>query len=221
MKAAFSITAASGAILIAGAMSASAALIDFTDDSVPLVTGQYTVTGSPLAPNRDESGPGPVALTNGDMLLGQNDGIGIKDDEISNPPPQSVTITFKTNVRLKSVYFLDLYKAELVDDAEVAYVGLGGSIDPLSIVGSVTGTETMPDSGPPTSDGLAELTGLNVIGSQFTFWVNPLANDERGRPDSALAAIDVAPVPLPASGLLLLGAAGGMAALRRRKSKTV
>ena len=40
----------------------------------------------------------------------------------------------------------------------------------------------------------------------------------RGNVDGQLASIEVSAVPVPASGLLLLGALGGAAALRRRKA---
>ena len=41
----------------------------------------------------------------------------------------------------------------------------------------------------------------------------------RGNVDGQLDSITVSAVPVPASGLLLLGAFGGAAALRRRKAK--
>lgn len=48
---------------------------------------------------------------------------------------------------------------------------------------------------------------------------DPKAIFENGKGNIDMAVAAVAPVPLPAGGLLLLGALGGMAALRRRKAK--
>ena len=199
----------SGAILVAGAMSASAALLDFTDDSVSI----SNISGHPVAPNRNESGPGAVLLSNGMSLVGDNDGIGVRDDEISNPPPQWVTITFSSNKILTAAYFLDVFVSADGSTIEEARVNVGNTIDPFNFF-SAWGTDTVNTGAP----GLVEITGLYLVGKQFTFWVGD-DNDLQGVADGALAAIEVAPVPLPASGLLLLGAAGGLAALRRRKAK--
>ena len=44
-------------------------------------------------------------------------------------------------------------------------------------------------------------------------------SNTRGNVDGQLASIEVSAVPVPAAGLLLLGAMGGLAGLRRRKAK--
>jgi hypothetical protein len=213
MKKIFTIPTIAAAAVLMGSLSASAALLDFTDDSTPLVTGGYILTGEPVAPAADptDTAPGVVALTNGDSLLGQNDGLGVKDDEISNPPPQSITITFSSTKRLSAVYFLDLFASSGGGEVEEGRVILGTERAAAGFA-SVSGTEVVGTGLP----GLAELTGLNLVGKSFTFWV-ARTNDATGTADGALAGIDVAPVPLPASALLLLGAFGGMAAMRRRK----
>ena len=64
--------------------------------------------------------------------------------------------------------------------------------------------------------GYAEVLGLSLIGQSFVFTAGSL-NDTAGFADGALAAMKVAAVPLPAGGLLLLTALGGLAAVRRRK----
>lgn len=213
MKKTFVIPTLAAAAVFMGAMSASAALLDFTDDSTPLSNGQYTISGDPVAPAADptDAAPGVVALSNGDSLLGQNDGLGVRDDEITNPPPQSITITFNSNKRLTAVYFLDLFAGVGSAEVEQGRVVIGTERVGTGFE-SVNGTQVVGTNDP----GLAELTGLNLISDSFTFWV-ARTNDAVGKADGALAGIDVAPVPLPASSLMLLAALGGMGAMRRRK----
>ena len=55
----------------------------------------------------------------------------------------------------------------------------------------------------------------NVATLAFTFDTS----NTRGNVDGQLASIEVSAVPVPAAGLLLLGAMGGLAGLRRRKAK--
>ena len=213
MKKTFTLSTFAAAAVLMGATSASAALIDFTDNSTPLSTSQYTVIGDPVAPAADpgDTAPGPIVLSNGDVLAGENDGLGVKDDEISNPPPQSITINFSSNKRLSAVYFLDLFSSPSGATEEEGRVNIGTERDASSFA-FVEGTQPV-DSGLP---GLGELTGLNLIGKSFTIWV-ARSNDATGTADGALAGIDVAPVPLPASSLMLLAGLGGIAAMRRRK----
>jgi hypothetical protein len=213
MKKTFKISAIAAAAVMMGSLSASAAIIDFTSNSTPLSNGSYTLSGDPVAPasDPDDTAPGALALSNGQFLAGENDGLGVRDDEFASAPPQSITITFNSNKRLTAVYFLDLFLDDNGKEVESGRVSLGTLRDPLNFA-SVNGT--MANTWNKT--GFAELTGLNMIGKSFTFWAGP-ANDGTGRPDGALAAIDVAPVPLPASALLLLGALGGLGAMRRRK----
>ena len=58
----------------------------------------------------------------------------------------------------------------------------------------------------------------NVIGfNPNDYWVTHVFNHEAGPNVSAQASVDfIAPVPVPAAGFLLIGAFGGLAALRRR-----
>jgi len=217
MKKSFSIASIAGALVTASAMTASAGLIDFTDDNVDLVVpGVYEVTGKPNALNRNDLPPfSPIALTNGDSLVADNDGLGIFDDEISTDGPggidQFVTVTFEKEVKLVAAYFLDVFISSNGNTIEEAFVTLGDM--PNGADGSAAATQTVGTGEP----GLVEITGLNLRGKEFTFWVGR-TNDAQGFADGAFAALEVAPVPLPASALLLLGAVGGLAAARRRKA---
>lgn len=210
----FPISALSGALVLAGTVTASAGLIDFTDNSVSLNTGSYTVTGVPSTPNRNDVPPfAPIPIADG-FLKGDNDGLGIFDDELATPGPgnvdQYVTITFNKAVRLTAAYFLDVFiEDDNQNDFEQGRVIAGAAPAPGFVFGDAVDVE---GTGQP---GLVEITGLNLRGTTFTFWAGD-GNDGVGFADGALAAVTVAPIPLPASGLLLLGAVGGMAVARRR-----
>lgn len=205
--------------LLAGTSAASAALIDFTDNTVGAgggtTLGGYTVTGNPQAPNTNESGPGLINLSSGETLAGDNDGLGIRDDEISGNTlfDQYITVTFNRNVRLTAAYFLDLFADEETQEQETALVSVGPV--PVNPADAELAAQEIHFTG------LGELTGISLIGTSFTFSVEDFLNDGIGRPDAALAAIEVSAVPLPASVLMLGAALGGLGAIgRRRKSKS-
>jgi hypothetical protein len=233
----FSTTAVAAAMLAAGTMSASATLIDFTTSPAPLngtVTwgGNYSLAGfnsdgSPATITESLDIPqfcsAPPCLTYGDgtTLDGTNDGLGIKTDELTGvTPPEYITVTFDNVVRLTGMYFFDAYSnGEQPNDSkyevEIGNVSVGGTLSTPPVAdGSAVGFQD------PTFNslrGLAYNDSLDLIGDTFTFWADN-TNDDVAAPDVALAALRIAPVPLPASALLLLGAVGGLAAVRRKKT---
>lgn len=232
----FSTTAVAAAMLAAGTMSASAALIDFTTSPAPLTGtapwgGNYSLAGfnsdgSPATITKSTNTPNscdPSCLTYGDgtTLDGANDGLGIKTDEITGVmPPEYITVTFDNVVRLTGMYFFDAYSnGEHPNDSkyevEIGNVSVGGTLSTPPVAdGSAVGFQD------PTFNslrGLAYNDSLDLIGDTFTFWADN-TNDDVADPDVALAALRIAPVPLPASALLLLGAVGGLAAVRRKKT---
>lgn len=207
MKIALKPLALAGALAFGAVTSASAALLDFTDNTVGL-TGSiagagYTVTGFPTDPKQTVGAPGPTGV-----LLGENDGLGIKNDEITFPG-EYVVITFTKAVTIKAAYFLDVFfAASNPRDTESAIITKGalpGAID-AAVAASV-----------PTSEGVgyAEILGVTLKGTTFTFWAGPGTDDNSA--DVALAAIEVAPIPLPAGALLIGTAFGAFGLMRRRK----
>ena len=197
-----------------GATAANAALIDFTDYGDYVITPAnvasgagvgagvtWTLTGSgPL--NNSEAGPGPIG-----PLAGQNDGIGIIDDEISSGKKGSETanLTFSQSVTVVGLYFLDLFRANKGSVYEQAAVSVDGG--PAILFKALV----------PFSNGIgyAAYTGLSLTGTSFVF--SELGNDNVGVGDYALAGVEIAPIPLPAGILLLGGALLGLGALGRRR----
>jgi hypothetical protein len=213
------IMSAASVALVMGATSSSAALIDFTSNAVSVGPGTegggWTLTGSSPA-NTGYTGPGAYGV-----LAGENDGIGINNDELSGP--QFVTITFNKMVKLTGVYALDLYISNRdSDNYESAYVSKGGS--PLTPPNDIMEAQQTLGGGLNLPGYAGQVVSLK--GTQFTFSVgiaNPgigsggTGNDDSGQRDYALAAIEISAVPLPA-GMLLFGTAlGGLGLMRRRK----
>ena len=202
------------ASLIVAAAGASAATIDFTDNSIysarsaATATGSaagygFTVTGSRNALTFTESdAPGPVGA-----LLGQNDGIGLGDDEIGGR--EYVTVTFDRTVRISGLYFLDLFRSQS-GDAETAAVYAGTPPAEGGFLGLFSGTEIYASNG----NGYGAFD-VNLTGTVFSFDVGT-GNDGVGIGDFSLAGLEVVPVPLPA-GALLLGTALLGFGLRRRR----
>jgi hypothetical protein len=205
---------------------ASAAVVDFTAGPVggsAQLSGSigggatYTMTGYPVGPNDnqaydgfglEDTSPGTIASE----LAFVTDGHGVGNDEIDTVRNrvESITLTFSKSVYIYGFAALDLYRDLIgADPGEVMYMTTaGGQVFSLNYDAGINGI--------PGFGGYAE-TDMFVRTTSVTFTVGA-TNDSVGKPDAALAAIDVAPVPVPAAGLMLLGALGGLAAMRRRKA---
>lgn len=208
-------------VTMAGAMGAAASTIDFTDDgsyvfSPVQATGTTDGIGWTLDsdPNTsfltvDQDYDGTNAPTGSTLAL-ENDGIGVirspigPDDEVTFPA-ESLTMTFDSEVGVTGFYFLDLFGEETV----TIYAD-GDLVTPLTIVTSTWGDTDNSQGGYIYYAFDASVTSLTFVPGAL--------NDNRGRPDFALAAIDLAPIPLPAAGLMLLTALGGLGLMRRRKT---
>jgi hypothetical protein len=205
-------------VTMAGAMGVAASTIDFTD------SGSYTFTPAAATGSTDgigwtlDSVPDTSVLTisgpyDGDAapatpLALENDGIGVLmttevDDEVTFPA-ESLTMTFDAAVEVTGFYFLDLFGDETVT------IYADGELVPLTVVNA---TSVAFDN----SVGGYTYYALGATVTSLTFVPGSL-NDNAGNPDFALAGIDIAAVPVPAAGLLLLTALGGLGLARRRKT---
>ena len=122
----FKLTGAAAVSLLAGTVVASATILDFTNNStgasgaIDGIAWELTVFPDDL----NQSDPGPNGASPTEDLAGQNDGIGIGDDEISFPR-QYATLTFKEEVTIITTYWLDLFISEVVvDDLQVVTTAL-------------------------------------------------------------------------------------------------
>lgn len=210
----FTRSALSGLIVAAvTSVSASAAtLIDFTDttiwtdgsatDSVFGSTVSLSAVGGPITINE----PGPAGVVDGGLGLAfGGDGLGVGDDEITNPT-QSITVSFSgLGLRVIGLAFLDLFIAKDASELEVAEVEFDD------------GTILTFDAVSVGNGGFAfYMLPAPKLTTSLTFTASS-TNDQRANPDFALAAIQVAPIPLPAAGWLFVSALAGMGLLSRQR----
>lgn len=197
------------AATLGSAIAAQAGLIDFTDPSTYTISGNtgsgsvgdfnYTIESIGGNLTRRADGPGATG-----PLVGDTDGLGIRDDEISFPA-ESLTITFDRMVQINRILTLDLFLDRQPDEVDEGFTVNGGS--PFLAQANASEGDTV---------GFGDFGGLSLIGTSFTFEAIA-TNDNRGAPDFALAGLNVAPVPLPAGVLLLGGALAGLGFARRGK----
>lgn len=217
------LAAAATVAAFVGSVPASAALLDFTDEtggtydvqsaasaSGTLADGNtWTLTPMPVTYELTYvSDDAPAGAT--PPLAGDNDGVGVvkaggTNDEIT-APREMIKLKFHNAVRLTGLLFLDLF-TNGSDEEEVALVSVDGAPS--------VGFEAY-EAYAPGGFGFGEFA-TNLIGKTFLFSAAS-TNDDVAKPDYALAGVDVSPVPLPA-GMLLLGTAlAGFGLARRRQS---
>lgn len=210
-------------ILAGVAVPASAALLDFTNlsgDGSPyatmdgaMATGSidgigWTLTpgGGQLSFNGGADAPGSVP-----PLAGEGDGIGVGNDEIG--PGEWVTIAFDEAVHLTGVHLLDHFIAQSGQDMEIAGAFMG--MTPTGPAQQIAAQMTIGDA-PTFGTGYA-FGETDLTGTSFSFALFG-GNDDLGVGDFALAGLEVAAVPVPAAGLMLVAALGGLGWARRRKA---
>ncbi|MCP1168388.1 VPLPA-CTERM sorting domain-containing protein [Limimaricola litoreus] len=242
MKASFKILVTASALAVAAATGASAARLDFTDASVYAGDAMGTIGSGSNETKWELSAEGgtlnymtPADGTyaggsGGESLKRDYDGVGVSgakaDDEITDAPgvDQSILLTFSKSIFLTAVHVLDLFKS--ADTAD----GPGGQehafvYDPDNLILEIAAVEDLgdnPDNGGYQTEKL--LPAVQV--SKLRFKAGGTFDNPTDTRDYALAAIDYSfdnpdsapnPVPLPAGGLLLLGALGGLGLVKRRR----
>ncbi len=192
-----------GLTLSAVSISANALLIDFTDKDWATNNPAITVTASPttLTFNAGDRG-GCVNGQGTHGLTCDGDGLGVSGvdrDEITQSGSgtfQSITIEFDSVVNVNNVYLLDLFAKER--NGEIAVIGgtkIHATDDGSFNVGGYWDTGFSAQG----------ITSLTFTGNYDTF------------SDYAIAGIDVSPVPLPGSLVLLGSALMGFGFYRRKK----
>lgn len=166
-----------------------------------------------------------VAKPVGTGLTYDGDGIGITDDEISGSR-ETLTLSFSRAVRITGIHILDLFFSE--DGQSPDNPGAGDLYEYVDVFDTVTNAllatyradqlllNTAENNGGNAIGGY-KFGGLNYEGKSLTFQMGMLGNRDDSTRDFALAGVEVSPIPVPAAGLLLLTALGGLA-LARRKS---
>lgn len=210
--------AIAGATLAVGAVAAQANVIDFTSASTG-TTGSlqggvtWSMTASGQLNNSQLFDGKATAATNASGLAFETDGYGVgkNDDEITTYPNgkmEWIKVTFSAPVLVNALYFLDLFIAPDGSSQEIANASINGGFPVVSIFASDVFGHKAP--------GFAAATFKPISVSEIFFTVLS-SNDNVGFADGALAGIGLAPVPVPAAGLLLLGGLGGLAAVRRKR----
>jgi hypothetical protein len=208
--------ALAGLAITAAASAANAYVIDFTDASTGAagslfqgaVTWQLTASG---VLNNSQAFDG-TSVPSGTGLSFETDGYGVgkNDDEITTSAKgqEWIEITFSAPVLINAIYFLDLFVAPDRSSYEVGQASVNGGSPLISLAATdIAGT------GAP---GFVAATFAPVYATVIRFTILS-SNDSFGYADGALAGIGIAPVPVPAAGVLLLGGLAGLGALRRRR----
>ncbi|SMF56101.1 PEP-CTERM protein-sorting domain-containing protein [Alteromonadaceae bacterium Bs31] len=200
-----------GLVLSFVGASANAVLIDFTDENWATSAPGVTVTANPdqLTFNQRDRG-GCVLGQSYHNLACDGDGIGVVNDEISeignNNVHQSITVDFGRAVNVSNVFLLDLFASERGERADLRQIGEIAVIDGITFQ-AVAGGYNVGGFW-DTGFSAAGITSLKFTGYNDLF------------SDYAIAAIEVSPVPLPGSLVLMGSVLMGLGMYRRKKKVT-
>lgn len=211
-------SALAGLVFMAGASTASANVIDFTDASTgtsgSILNGTVTWTMDASGYLNNSQSFDGNSTPSGTGLSFETDGygVGMRDDEITTVSTNNfewIRVTFSAPVLVDAIYFLDLFQARDGSSQEIGIASINGGHPIISLYASdIAGS------------GAAGFVGASFAAIAVTeiFFTVLSSNDNLGFADGALAGISfVAPIPLPAAGFMLLGGLGGLAAVRRRR----
>jgi hypothetical protein len=191
-------------LMISGAVSAQAATFTPTFDTPAFPGTQYDVTS---VENDYYAAAYGITVDNAYLYLDDRDtfdGVGIANGNVSEiGTPQSGQVNF-----LDTTDYVTIDYWAILDGLYSAYDSTGVLIDSFAVLGGTQGTETL-------SGGIISyITFYSDVGAYVT--ISGLTYNYDGNTDGTND--DLAPVPLPAGGLLLLGGLGAIAGLRRRKA---
>ncbi len=196
------------------AMTANAAVIDFTSASTgasgALGNGTtWTMTASGQLNNSQLFDGNAVPSGSGLSFERDGYGVGANDDEITSTAKSQewIEVTFSAPTLINAFYFLDLFVARDGSNLEVGQALVNGTNTYLLSATDIAGSGAGGFVGSVFKPILATVIRFTVLSS----------NDNFGFADGALAGIGLAPVPVPAAGLMLMGGLAGLGALRRRK----
>lgn len=207
-------SAAIGAAVALSASAAGAAVIDFTSASTGhsgvLAGGTtWSMTASGYLNNSQAFDGNSVPSGTGLSFETDGYGVGMNDDEITTAPMRQewIEVAFSAPTLVNAFYFLDLFQNTNGQTIEVGQATVDGSTTFSLMATDIAGSG---------AGGFVAAVFKPIYATVIRFTVLN-SNDNFGYADGALAGIGIAPIPVPAAGLLLMGGLGGLAALRRRR----
>ena len=222
----FATTAAAAVLLAAPAMAATFTLDDFNTEQLAVAdptTTTTTVGGQYAAASRDFTVDATVAENSGSNLASstrlESYG-GLLSFSTTSSVRGSAELTYNMlnlmNSREKGFFTFNIVPGTFDGDAVFSVNGTDGGGNTISYSENLlSGFSPILRFNEFTFAGANPFDFTNVASLSFKIDTSTT----RGNVDGQLDSITVSAVPVPASGLLLLGAFGGVAALRRRKAK--